>query len=61
VSCSCWGRRRCRRPPRKAARQTCDVGLFVYVCDVITFYSPEAVIMTSEDFAPQRGAMHKTL
>jgi Zn-dependent protease with chaperone function len=30
------------------------------VCDqVITFYSPEAVIMTSEDFAPQRGAMHQ--
>jgi hypothetical protein len=30
-------------------------------CDVITFYSPEAVIMTSEDFAPQRGAMHKSI
>jgi hypothetical protein len=28
--------------------------------DVITFYSPEAAIMTSEDFAPQRGAMHKS-
>jgi hypothetical protein len=27
---------------------------------VITFYSPEAVIMTSEDFAPQRGAMHQS-
>jgi hypothetical protein len=23
--------------------------------DVITFYSPEAVIMTSDDFAPQRA------
>jgi hypothetical protein len=28
------------------------------VCDVITWYSPEAVIMTSENFAPQRGTMH---
>jgi hypothetical protein len=28
---------------------------------VITFFSPEAVIMTSEDFAPQRGAMHKSI
>ncbi len=27
--------------------------------DVITFYTPEAVILTSEDFAPQRGAMHQ--
>jgi hypothetical protein len=29
-------------------------------CDVVTFYSPEAVIMTSEDFAPQREAMHQS-
>jgi hypothetical protein len=28
---------------------------------VITFYIPEAVMMTSEDFAPQRGAMHKRI
>jgi hypothetical protein len=27
---------------------------------VMTFYSPEAVIMTSEDFAPQRRAMHQS-
>jgi hypothetical protein len=31
------------------------------VCDVITFYSPEAVIMTSEDLTPQRGAMHESI
>jgi hypothetical protein len=29
--------------------------------DVITFYSPEAVIMTSQDFAPLRGAMHQSI
>jgi hypothetical protein len=28
---------------------------------VITFYSPEAVIMTSQDFAPLRGVMHQSI
>jgi hypothetical protein len=34
--------------------------ILVHTVIVITFYSPEAVIMTSEDFAPQRGAMHQS-
>jgi hypothetical protein len=35
--------------------------IFLTACDVITFYSPEAVMMTAEDFAPQRGAMHQSI
>ncbi len=30
-------------------------------CDVVTLYSPEAVIMTSEDSVPQHGAMHQSI
>ncbi len=38
-----------------------DCGSVVALRDVITCYSPQAVIITSEDFAPQLGAMHKSI